>query len=116
MGKLALIAGAGAVGVLARYAISLIAPSIWATMGVNVLGSLLLGALVHLGRDLGPDVRDVLGVGLLGGFTTFSTFSVHALLEADGGRPAVAAVYVGASVTLGVAAAALGFYGARALA
>ena len=115
MAKLALIAVAGAAGVVARYAVGLITPSMWATMGVNVLGSLVLGALVHVGRDLGPDVRDVLGVGFLGGFTTFSTFTVQAVLEAEGGRPGAAILYVVASVVLGLGAAALGYYPVRGL-
>jgi len=110
-----LVAGAGAVGVLARYGLGQLTPSIWATVAVNVVGSLLLGVLVGAGRDLSPELRDVLGVGLLGGFTTFSTFSIQAVLESDGGAPATAALYVVASVVLGLAAAALGYYGTRAL-
>jgi len=103
------------VGVLARYGVGLLAPSMWATVAINVLGSLLLGVLVAVGRELSPELRDVLGVGLLGGFTTFSTFSVQAVLENDGGEPATAALYVLASVVLGLAAAALGYYGTRAV-
>ena len=64
---------------------------------------------------MSPEVRDALGAGFLGGFTTFSTFSLQAVLEADGGRPETAALYVVASVVLGIAAAAAGFYGGRAL-
>jgi len=112
---LLLIGAAGAAGVLARYGLGLLTPSMWMTFAVNVAGSLLLGVLVHAGRDLPPEVRDALGVGLLGGFTTFSTFSVQAVLESEGGRPELALLYVAASVAAGVAAAALGFYGARAL-
>ncbi len=87
----------------------------WATLAINVLGSLLLGILVHVGRDLAPELRDALGVGLLGGFTTFSTFSVQAVLENETGEFATAALYVMASVVLGLTAAAIGYYGARAL-
>ena len=87
----------------------------WATLAINVLGSLLLGILIHVGRDLAPELRDALGVGLLGGFTTFSTFSVQAVLENESGEFATAALYVMASVVLGLAAAAIGYYGARAL-
>ncbi len=110
-----LIGTAGAAGVLARYGFSLLSPSPWATCAINVLGSLLLGILVHAGRDLAPEVRDALGVGLLGGFTTFSTFSVQAVMESDSGASGAAALYVIASVGFGLAAAAAGFYGARAL-
>jgi CrcB protein len=111
----AIIAVAGAAGVLARYGVGQLTPSMWATLAVNVVGSLLLGILVHAGRDLDPALRDALGVGFLGGFTTFSTFSVQALLEADGGKPGTALLYVTASVVLGIAAAAAGYYGAKAL-
>jgi fluoride exporter len=109
------IAIAGAAGVLARYGVGQLTSSIWATLGVNVAGSALLGILVALGRDVDPAVRDVLGVGFLGGFTTFSTFSMQAVMEADGGRPGTALLFVTASVALGVAAAAAGYYATRAL-
>ena len=110
-----LIGAAGAAGVLARYGLGQLSASLWTTFAINVAGSLALGILVHAGRELSPDLRDAIGTGLLGGFTTFSTFSVQAVLESDGGNPGTAAIYVIASVGLGIAAAAAGFYGARAL-
>jgi len=106
---LAWVAVAGAAGVTARYAVGLLTPSLWATLAVNVLGSLLLGLLVEVGRDLPDAVRTAVGVGFLGGFTTFSTFSVQAVLEAEGGRVGTAALYVALSVALGIAAAAVGY-------
>ncbi len=109
------IGAAGAAGVLARYGLGQLSPSIWTTLAVNVVGSLLVGVLIHAGRDLSSEMRDALGVGLLGGFTTFSTFSAHVVIESDGGHPGTAALYVIASVGLGIAAAAAGFYGARSL-
>lgn len=110
-----IIGVAGAAGVLTRYGIGQLTPSMWATLAVNVVGSLLLGILVHAGRDLDPALRDALGVGFLGGFTTFSTFSVQAVLEADGGKAGTALLYVAGSVLLGIAAAAAGYFGARAV-
>ena len=106
---------AGAAGVLARYGVAQLTSSIWATFGVNVVGSLLLGILICVGRDLEPAVRDALSVGFLGGFTTFSTFTMQAVLEADDARVGFAVLYVIASVLVGVAAAAAGYYGAKAL-
>ena len=111
-----LIAIAGAAGVLARYWIS--SPFHgdalpWATVGINVAGSFLLGALVS-SHTFGEDTRTVVGVGFLGGFTTFSTFSVQAFLDIEAGEPLRALAYVGASVLLGVAAAAAGYYLGRA--
>ncbi|MDX6690335.1 MAG: fluoride exporter [Solirubrobacteraceae bacterium] len=111
----ALVAVAGAAGVLARYGIGQLTPSMWATLGVNVLGSFLLGVLVHAGRDLDPALRDALGTGFLGGFTTFSTFSVQAVLEADSGKTSTAVLYVLASVVLGIAAGAAGYYGSKGM-
>lgn len=87
-----------------------------AVLLINVLGSFLLGLTVALaGRGVWPEaVRVAFGTGVLGAFTTFSTFSV----ELDGllGRGAVglAALYAGLSVGLGVLAAVLGRHlGAR---
>jgi fluoride exporter len=113
--SIALIAAGGAAGVLARYGLGQVSPSMWMTLAINVVGSLALGVLVHAGREWSPELRDALGVGVLGGFTTFSTFSVQAVLEGDGGRVETAALYVAGSVVLGIGAAALGYYGARAV-
>ena len=83
-------------------------------MAINVVGSFLLGMLV-VAHWASPQTRSVLGVGFLGGFTTFSTFSVQAFLDVRAGEPGKALVLVGASVVLGLAAAAGGYYLARAL-
>ena len=111
-----LVALAGAAGVLARYGISSafhgdLLP--WATVAINVAGSFALGVLVVVDWWT-PEARTALGVGFLGGFTTFSTFSVQAVLDVDGGAAGRAVVYVIASVVLGIAAAAAGFAMARA--
>lgn len=112
---LVMIGVAGVLGVLARYGLGQLTPSIWATFAVNVAGSLLLGILIHVGRDLEPAIRDALSVGFLGGFTTFSTFTMQAVLQADDGRLGTAVLYVTASVVCGTAAAAAGYYGTKAL-
>ena len=104
------IALAGAAGVVARYGVtealgSEAAP--WSVLAVNVIGSFALGALVGSGAS--ADVRAVAGVGFLGGFTTFSTFSLDVWEDIEGGRPGRALGLVVASVGLGVAAAAVGW-------
>jgi CrcB protein len=81
---------------------------VWSTVGINIVGSFLLGLLVAE-QWFGRDLREGLGVGFLGGFTTFSTFSVQVVLEADAGEPGRAAVYVLASVLGGILAAAAGY-------
>jgi fluoride exporter len=102
---------AGLGGVLARYALSTpfhgdALP--WITVAINVAGSFLLGLLVTA-HAFSEETRAALGVGFLGGFTTFSTFSVQAVLDLEAGEPARAVVYVAASVGLGLAAAAGGY-------
>jgi CrcB protein len=109
----ALFVGAGGLaGVMARYGIGRLTlhheSLIWSTVGINIAGSFLLG-LLAAEHWFGRDVREGLGVGFLGGFTTFSTFSVQVVLETDGGRPGKAAAYLIASVVGGIAAAAAGY-------
>ena len=106
-----LVAAGGTLGVLARYGLSRWAESgsslIWTTAAINIAGSFLLGLLVTQ-HGFSSQARSALGVGLLGGFTTYSTFSVQAVLEWDGGRHDVAIAYVLVSVLGGVAAGASG--------
>jgi CrcB protein len=115
----AMVGAAGLAGVLARYGITRLTlhseALIWSTVAINIVGSFLLG-LLAAEHWFSRDVREALGVGFLGGFTTFSTFSVQIVLETDGGRPGKAAGYLAASVVGGVAAAALGYALGRRLA
>ena len=111
-----LVGAAGMLGVMARYLISspFHADALpWATVGINVAGSFLLGVLVS-SHTFSEDVRSIAGVGFLGGFTTFSTFSVQAFLDLEAGEPLRAILYVAASVCVGLAAAAGGYYIGRA--
>jgi CrcB protein len=110
---LVVLAGAG--GVLARYGLSSLVHGDalpWVTVGINVVGSFLLGMLV-VAHGASPQVRTTLGVGFLGGFTTFSTFAVQAFLDIEAGEPVRALVLVLVTVLAGVAAAAAGYYVGR---
>lgn len=110
-----LVGAAGMAGVLSRYGISTMfhGDSLpWATVGINVLGSLLLGMLVA-GGSFDTDTRTILGVGFLGGFTTFSTFTVQIVLDFDAGEPGRAFLYLAASLVLGLMAAAAGYFVGR---
>jgi CrcB protein len=115
----ALVGAAGLAGVLARYGITRLTlhteALIWSTVGINIVGSFLLG-LLAAEHWFGRDVREAAGVGFLGGFTTFSTFSVQVVLETDAGEPWRAAGYLAASVLGGIAAAAAGYALGRKLA
>ena len=99
---LAVIAAGGVLGAEARYGLTRLIPASpgrvpWAILLINVLGGLLMGVLMALlARSAHPNplIRPFLGVGILGGFTTFSTYSTdtYALIDAD--RPLVAVGYV----------------------
>jgi CrcB protein len=105
--------------VLSRWGISRLTlhseALIWSTVAINILGSFLLGLLVAE-HWFARDLREGLGVGFLGGFTTFSTFSVQVVLEADAGEPGRAIAYAVVSVVGGIAAAAGGYALGRRLA
>lgn len=83
----------------------------WSTFGVNVLGCLAIGVLAPLLRN---DLGLFLLTGVLGGFTTFSTFGRETVELWVSGRHAIACVYVLASMVIGIGAAAIG-YSATAL-
>jgi CrcB protein len=106
--RVALVALGGALGSVARYGIGVaIGQQRWpvGTLAINVVGSFLLGVVLTWGvARLSPDVRVGLAVGVLGGFTTYSTFS-HDAATLDRRS---ATLYVIASVTLGVLAALAG--------
>lgn len=107
----------GAIGALARYGIGTAVPTDalpWATVAINVAGSFLLGLLIAVGAWFAPEIRIGLAVGLLGGFTTFSTFSADIFLGLEAGRAGEAFVYLTLSVVLGVGAAGLGYLAGRA--
>jgi CrcB protein len=107
------LAAAGAAGTVARAAVTDVAVRLcgtafpWGTLGVNLLGAAAFGGLAAAGRarlGLPPGLEAVLLVGLLGGFTTFSSYAFQAVELWLAGRHSVAIAYVLASNTLGLAA------------
>jgi CrcB protein len=91
----------------------------WATMFINVSGSFLIGIVIELATSragLPPIWRYFLATGILGGYTTFSTFSFEALSYWTGGLTLTALFYVVGSVLLGIGAAFAGILTARAVA
>lgn len=118
--QVALVVVGGAVGALARYAVARAAgPGAvpWATLAVNLAGSLALGAVLGAASldRLGAPAVAGLGAGVLGAFTTFSTFSWEALALLRADRVGAACGYVAASVVGGVLAAGAGLLGIRVL-
>ncbi|MBN1529280.1 MAG: CrcB family protein [Thermoleophilaceae bacterium] len=111
-----LVALGGTGGVLARYGLTVWIESIWTIAAINIAGSFLLGLLLHVGDGLSHDVRNGLGVGFLGGFTTLSTLTVQTVLEADGGRTGLAAAYLAVNMAGGLLAALAGYLLGRAVA
>lgn len=95
----------------------------WGTLSVNLLGSLLMGWILGLillltertGSGLGEAARLLLTVGFLGGFTTFSSFSMETLTLLRGGSLFYALANIGMNVILGLLAAWLGLALSRLL-
>ncbi|MEK7703614.1 MAG: fluoride efflux transporter CrcB [Myxococcota bacterium] len=122
MRSLLVIALAGAFGTLSRYAVSgwsyrLFGPRFaYGTLIVNLVGCVLLGLVMQLGLStdlVPPALRVPLGVGFLGAFTTFSTFSYETLRYIEDGALVLAGLNVAVSVVGGLGAVWLGFVLAR---
>ena len=115
------IALAGAIGAVARYRIGLamgVRSFPWATLGVNVTGSFLL-AFVLAGpvtSRWSPATTTAIAVGLLGAFTTFSTFGYETFTLVRTGRENLAVAYVVLSLVVGLGATAVGYVAGRGLA
>jgi fluoride exporter len=121
---LGVIAVGGVLGAEARYGLGLLLPHSvgawpWSTLVVNLSGCFLIGILMVVITELVPAhrlVRPFLGVGVLGGYTTFSTATVDALTLLDAGRPLAALGYTLATCALALAVCALGVVATRLLA
>lgn len=110
----------GAIGSALRYALSTwVAETVpstfpWGTLAVNILGSFVIGLFMGLAQDEGvwwasPNVRAFVVIGILGGFTTFSAFSLQTVLLIQNGHFLQAAGNVVLSVALCLLATGGGF-------
>jgi CrcB protein len=123
LGEALLVASGGALGAATRYVVGFGAAALlgtafpWGTLAVNLSGSLAAGVLLGFGdgRGLDPSVRLLAVTGFLGGYTTFSAFSVETLRLLEQQGIALAAGNVIASVALGLLAASVGLAIGRAL-
>lgn len=106
----------GALGALARHGLSVAFPHPpagmpWATLGINASGSLLIGVLMVLITDAWPGqrlLRPFLGVGVLGGYTTFSTYMLDIQQAIATGAPRVALAYLGLTLLAAMSAVLVG--------
>lgn len=117
----AAVAVGGALGALARYGVGVALPHRpgafpLGTVAVNVLGGLLIGALIVVVAERGrghPLARPFLGTGVLGGFTTFSTYAVDAQQLIAAGRVAQAGAYLAGTLIAALVATWVGLALAR---
>lgn len=114
----------GALGAMLRHAAGLAAlrliPSAfpWGTLAINVVGSLCIGIVIGLlayAHTWSQDIRLFAVVGVLGGFTTFSSFSLETILLFERGQALYAVLYIAGSVAGSLGATLIGLYGIRAL-
>ena len=119
-----LVALGGAAGTVLRFAagrlaIQLLGPgTVWGTFFVNVTGSFALGFFVAYALQRGEssgDVRAMVAIGLLGGYTTFSTLSYDTIRLLESGELARAGINIVANLAVGLAAAYLGILSGRAV-
>ncbi len=120
------VAIGGALGSMARFwlanamAVAVGSEFPWGTLLINVIGSFVIsffGMLTGTSQRFAVpyEARIFVTVGICGGFTTFSSFSIQTVELIRTGQPGRAAVYAGASVILCLAACALGFWAASAV-
>jgi CrcB protein len=117
---LAAVAIGGGIGSLARYLLAAAFPAgygfPWAIFGVNVSGSFCLGLLMVYLLEVWPPrrfLRPLLATGLIGGYTTFSTYAGGVMTLLTGHSPAVAVAYAISSIVAALAAVWCGMRAAR---
>ncbi|GAA2815898.1 CrcB family protein [Saccharopolyspora taberi] len=110
------VAVGGSIGSLLRHGASLLWPGPWSTLLVNAVGCVAIGVLMHVITEVVSThrlVRPFLGVGVLGGFTTFSTYVADAIRLVAGHRPGLALAYLLGTVLVALAAVVAGVALAR---
>ena len=123
------VAVGGAAGSVLRYQLGRMVTNLagpgntfpWGTLSINILGSLAMGALVgwlargSMNPQSAEPLRLLIGVGLLGGFTTFSAFSSELVTMLHRGQAMLALGYAAASLIAGMAAVIIGLVAAQSI-
>ena len=124
MNSIFAVAVGGAIGSVARYlfnlqAMRLLGPNFtWGTLGVNLIGGFIMGAAAEafaLRLNVSAEMRSFLMTGILGGFTTFSTFSLDVGNMLERHDVALAGLYIAASVLGSILMLFLGLWSVRAV-
>ncbi len=124
MNSIFAVAVGGAIGSVARYlfnlqAMRLLGPNFpWGTLGVNLIGGFIMGAAAEafaLRLNVSAEMRSFLMTGILGGFTTFSAFSLDVGNMLERHDVALAGVYIAASVAGSILTLFLGLWSVRAV-
>lgn len=125
MTRVALVALGGAIGSVARYGVGALAAQLlgptfpWGTLFVNLSGSFLIALLMHValtGTAISLEMRIFLTTGIMGGFTTYSSFNYETLALIDQRAYALASLNLAATVVGCLLAGVLGLASGRALA
>jgi CrcB protein len=123
MKELIVVGFGGFVGAICRYAVSGWAQKLsnshfpFGTLAVNGIGSLIIGFMAGVSQHavISPEVRLFIGIGLLGAFTTFSTFSYETMMLLRSGSVLEAFLNILVSVSLGLLLVYLGYIAGRAI-
>ena len=124
MNMIVAVAAGGAIGAVARFLVGrgmfhLMGSGFpWGTLTVNILGSFLIGLMVELlalRYSLSHEWQGFIIIGILGGFTTFSAFSLEVGLMIEKGQISTAALYALGSMFVGLVALFAGLFAGRAL-
>ena len=121
MDRILIVGCGGFIGAVLRYLVSLgtqrlLGTPLYATLTVNVVGCLVIGFLGGLAEErqyLSPQLRLFLFVGILGGFTTFSSVAYETAQILRAGQVPAALVHIGLQLLLGIPAVFVGYWAAR---
>jgi len=122
--RVALVALGGAIGSVARYGVGALAAQLlgaafpWGTLFVNLSGSFLIALVMHValaGTSVSLELRIFLTTGIMGGFTTYSTFNYETIRLMQDGSLGLAAVNLAATVVVCLLAGGLGVLVCRAI-